>query len=101
MDNRPQLPQVQTAINSSKAVDGANSGDLPLDQSSTSHSHSQSGGSTSEDAGVSELDRQYIEKAISVVENNSDDPYAQSKAISQIRAEYISEKFGKQINSST
>lgn len=101
MDNRPQSPQIQAVSDGSKAVGSADSGVPPLDRPSTPHLGSQSGGSTSADAGISELDRQYIEKAISVVENNSDDPYAQSKAISQIRAEYISEKFGKQINSST
>lgn len=87
MDPQPQQPN--QALSQAPSVVAQAAPVNPVQSSS---------GSDADGVGLTELDRAYIDKTISAVEETSSDPYSQSQAVNSIRNDYLRERFGKQID---
>lgn len=52
---------------------------------------------TDEGLDDSALDEEWVHKARAIVEQTQDDPYAESRALSQVKADYLQRRYGKKI----
>lgn len=98
MDSQLQQSDQSLAQPRSALVQAGGVSPAPAQPAAASSTTQHSPGSDAEGSGLTELDRAYIDRTISAVEEASGDPYSQSQAVNSIRNDYLRERFGKQID---
>jgi hypothetical protein len=63
------------------------------DDSTTTHADNSLSSSDDNDL----IDKEWVEKAKAIIENNRNDPYKQSEGLTNLKAEYMKKQFNKSI----
>ncbi|OGL30790.1 hypothetical protein A3F37_04210 [Candidatus Saccharibacteria bacterium RIFCSPHIGHO2_12_FULL_41_12] len=91
------LPKVDDSVSYDDSS-SATSDPQQVDDQTTTSMHSQTDSFEAGDVDV--IEKEWIDKAKHIVEQNSSDPFEQQKMISQVKAEYIKKRFNKDIKKS-
>jgi len=94
-ENRPQ--QQSVAVSSQAASDIA----LPAQSIATTLSNDDTttdkSGTSSQANNTDRIEKEWVDKAKTVISSNKDDPFEQKTAMSRVKAEYIQKRFNKTI----
>jgi hypothetical protein len=89
---RPPPAKVQLPVNDTPA-----SGPVPITPPPVSHSSSDDSSDALTAAEIDRIEKEWVDKAKSIVAKTRDDPHLQNTAMSKVKADYIKKRFNKTI----